>query len=159
MKQSETVIKVVHSVCGVKTEKYILSTEDRKKVVDLVTESILASETDFSDKAKAKYNTPKLVREYTVGMVSNHLRKAPELNGGVKYVPTNPGSRTGSQDPEVKNIKLLIKSGKLSPEQTILAQQAVDVKVAELRANKAQVEIDYDVIPSDLLKSLGITND
>jgi len=158
MKQSQAVINAVYSVCGKQTKKYVLSTEDRKKVIDIVTHSILEKETVFSDKAKAKYSTPKLVREYTAGMVSNHLRKATELNGGVKYVPANPGLRAGSSDPEIKNLKLLIKSGRLTAEKIAVAEEIIATKIAKLKASKAQVEIDFTAIPADLLESLGIND-
>jgi len=40
------------------------------------------------------------LRSYCSGLQSNWLRKDTRLNGGVKYVAKNPGSRAGSTDPK-----------------------------------------------------------
>ncbi len=156
MKQSEAVFSAVMNVMGEQDGAYVPTKEERAQIINIVTEGILQNDVDFSDQARAKYNTDKLVRGYTSGMVSNWLRKDTKLNGGTKYVPANPGSRAGSSDPEVKNLKLLIKSGKLDEGQTEIAQARIDEKVQAIKAEKANVEIDFTAIPSDLLASLGL---
>ena len=164
MKQSEAVHKATHSVLeeagtpfedGGQITEYI-NKELRSQVIDIVTAGIEAGDVDFSDAAKLKHNTSAKVRSYTSGMVSNWHRKDKRFNGNTTYVAANPGSRTGMSDPEIKNLKLLLKSGKLDAKQTVIAQARVDEKTAEIKASKATVEVDFTQIPADLLASLGI---
>lgn len=156
MKQREAVFKAVIAVMGEQDGAYNPTTEQRADIISHVAEGLSNGSVDFSESAQAKYNTPEKVRSYTSGLVSNWLRKDPELNGGVKYTPKNPGSRTGSQDPEIKNLKLLIKSGTLSDEQAKIAQDRIDQRVAQIKAEKNKVEIDMDAIPADLREELGL---
>ncbi len=164
MKQSTAVHQATHSVLdehGLSFEDGgqitdVITKELRSQVIDVVTAGIEAGEVDFSDEATAKYNTTKLVRGYVSGMVSNWYRKDKRFNGNTVYQPANPGSRTGMSDPEIKNLKLLLKSGKLDDKQSLIAQARIDEKTTEIRASKAQVAVDFTAIPADLLASLGI---
>ena len=156
MKQREAVFKAVTSVIGEQDGAYTPTTEQRAEIIDIVAEGLSSGNVDFSESAQAKYNTPEKVRQYTSGLVSNWLRKDESLNGGVKYTPKNPGARTGSQDPGIKNLKLLIKSGQLNEEQTEKAQARIDERVAAIKAEKNKVEIDMDAIPADLREELGL---
>ena len=73
-------------------------------IVDFVTAQILAGEVEFG--AKEKYDTDAKVRAYTKGMVNNWHRKSLQLNP-TKYEAKNPGSRAGSSDPMVREMKKL----------------------------------------------------
>src|SRR5574343_1537104 len=46
--------------------------------------------------------------KYIPGLINNHVRKDMRLNGGVKYTPKNPGSRSGSGDESVKAMRALL---------------------------------------------------
>ena len=155
MKQREAVYQAVMSVCDFEG-KCEPTKEERAQIINIVTQGIMSGDVDFSEAAHAKYSTEPEVKKYTSGLVSNWLRKDKRLNGGVQYVPANPGSRTGSQDPEIKNLKLLIKSGRLNEEQTEKVQARIDEKVAELRASKVEQAIDLDAIPAELREQLGL---
>lgn len=166
MKQSDAVYQATHAVlkeAGITFEdkvdniKNVITTELRKQVIVLVSALLHAGKAAFSDKARVKYPTEEIIRkDYTPGMVSNWYRKDLRWNGNVKYEALNPGSRAGSGDPEVKNLKLLIASGKLSAEQSAIATEAMEARKDKLRAEKTKVEVDYSKIPSDLLDMLGI---
>src|SRR5665213_2102450 len=126
------------------------SKDQLKTIYQLVTDSIVNGETAFSDEAKLKYNTPELIRtKYVPGMVSNWIRKDTRLNGGDVYVAKNPGSRAGSGDEQLKNLKAL-KS--LHPEHSEAIDVEIQARLAELGKNKPvkQVVVDYDKIPEDL---------
>lgn len=165
MKQSQAVYQATQSVCeehGIEFAegmdfKEVFNTDQRAQVIELVTDMLINGQADFSDKAKAKYDTRDKVRGYVSGMVSNWYRKDQRLNGGVQYKPKNPGSRTGSQDEEVKNLKLLIKSGQLDEDGVKIAQARLDERIAEIKASKAQVDINFDALDPELLASLGIS--
>jgi len=165
MKQSDAVYKATHAVlkeAGVKFEDRtnilsVMTTEFRKQVIMLVSALLHSGEAAFSDKARKKYHTEEIIRkDYTPGMVSNWYRKDERFNGGVKHKIANPGIRAGSGDPEIKNLKLLIASGKLPADKVVIAQARIDERKAEL-STKNKVEVDFTAIPADLLKSLGIS--
>ena len=134
-----------------------LSKEERSQVVTMVTESIFSGGTEFSDSAKTKYDTPEKVRSYAVGLVNNWLRKDKRLNGGVKYEAKNPGSRTGSTDPVIKELRKLFST--LTEEDHKAAVQAeIDTRLAEIQAEKSATkkeEINLDHIPEHLRSLVG----
>lgn len=145
---------VYTAVCSILGENFFgtaeLTKEQRKEVIGIVTDSIVAKETEFSDKAREKYLTRDDVKGYVNGLVNNWLRKDIRLNGGDKYETKNPGSRSGSGDEVLKNLKAL--KSTLTEDAHI---QAVDAEIArrtaELSAAKAKtVTIDMDKIPEAL---------
>lgn len=165
MKQSEAVFKATMSVLeesgksfepGHDNIKDIISPEEQKQVVEMVTSWIESGDCAFSDSAQAKYPTTDDKRGYVRGMVNNWYRKGQDLNGGVVYKPKNPGSRVGSQDEEVKNLKLLLKSGQLDAEGEAMVQARIDQRIKEIQAERNQVDIDYDALDPELIASLGI---
>lgn len=90
----------------------------------------------------------KELRAYVSGLVSNWLRKDNRLNGGVKYTAKNPGSRTGSTDPQVKAMRLLLATKTDAAEREEI-QAFIDERVAELKPSKS-VEIDVSALPEEL---------
>jgi len=101
----------------------------------------------------------KALGRYVNGMIDNHFRKAKELNGGNKYLPTNPGR--GSRDPQLSALRKLIKSyGDGSPEfekiSTAISTRQEELTVerkaaADMRKKQSIVEsIDTSVLPDEL---------
>src|SRR5665213_1033369 len=117
-----------------------------QNIYQCVTDSIVNGQTAFSDEAKLKYSTSELIRtKYVPGMVSNWLRKDVRLNGGEPYVTKSPGSRAGSGDEQLKNLKAL-KS--LHPEHSEAIDEQIAVRLKELNVGKAKsVEVDMSKIP------------
>lgn len=131
-----------------------LSKEQRKEVIELVTTSISIFETEFSESARAKYDTFDKIKGYVNGMVSNWLRKDVRLNGGDKYETKNPGSRAGGGDEILKNLKAL--KSTLTDDIHIQAVEGeISKRQAELSKKKI-VEVDLSKIPDELRKQLGL---
>jgi hypothetical protein len=86
-----------------------LSTDDRKTVVAMIVGSIQAGDVNMSEEAAKTYDTPEKISTYTVGLLSNWLRKDSRLNGGTKHTIKNPGARAGQDDEVVKKLKALRK--------------------------------------------------
>jgi hypothetical protein len=154
MKQNDAVFSAVQSVTGETSfsNAVSLSKDEFTQVVEHVTDGIASGEVDFSDEAKAKYDSRDKIRKYVVGMVKNHLRKDKRLNGGTKYEAKNPGSRTGSGDEQLKNLKALL-STLTDADDKAIVQGEIDARQAQLRAAKAkntQKEINWDLIPEHL---------
>ena len=151
-KQNDAVFAAVCAVLGAESffEAVKLDSDQRKQVVEIVAKGIFNKEVDFSDEAWAKHNTFEKVRSYTVGMVSNHLRKDKRLNGGEKYEIKNPGSRASQGDAVLKNMKAL-RATLTDPEHIAAVDTAIAEREAELKATKSkQVTIDVDKIPHEL---------
>lgn len=86
--------------------------------------------------------------KYIPGLVNNWVRKDKRLNGGTTYVPKNPGSRSGSGDEILKNLKLLY-AAVTDPDAKVAVQQEIDKRMLEL---KPKVELDISKLPEHLLK-------
>lgn len=105
----------------------------------------------------------KEITRYVSGMVSNHFRKAKELNGGNAYAPQSTGR--GSRDSQISELNKLLKT---MTEGTEEYDQVVDaitsrkaeltaVKVEQLKEKRKQKElasINTDALPESL-KSLA----
>jgi hypothetical protein len=154
--QRQSVFNAVINVMGEIDGAYTPEKSERESIIDIVTESILEGETTFSEEAHVKYDSPTKVKSYVNGLVSNWLRKDTRLNGGSKYVPKNPGSRTGMQDSTVKALRQLLKTG-LSEDQSSRVQEELEARLAVIRAEKAKdIEIDFDALPEGLVEELGL---
>lgn len=133
-----------------------LSADQKKAVIEMVTTGLVSGEITFSDEARAKYDTEEKVRkEYTGGLVNNWLRKDTRLNGGEKYEAKNPGSRAGSSDPVIKELRKL-RSTLTDPTQIAAVDGEIETRMAKLQAEKVKkVEINVDLLPEDLRHLAG----
>lgn len=160
-KQKEAVFSAVTSVLG---EAGIqinegdnvaasLSRELRAQVTNILVEGFnngtISLEKTFEDEAA--------LRTYCSGLTSNWLRKDPRMNGGVKYVAKNPGSRVGSADPQLKAMRALLATRTdLSNTDRAEIQGHIDSRVSEVRSSKkSSKELTAEQI--ELLKSAGLS--
>lgn len=152
MKQNDAVFQAICSVLDANgfDGAVSLTKEQRSTVVTMVTEGILASQVDFSPAAKAKYDTDAKVREYTTGMVSNHMRKDKRLNGGEKYEIKNPGSRA-KKDPAIESMKLLQAQYEEGSDAWHEIASAIYDRETELNAAKVKTPvINVEALPENL---------
>lgn len=151
---------VFQAVCAVTEQDSFdsaveLTKEQRSSVIEIVTQGLMAGEIDFSDAARAKYDTEAKVKTYTNGLVSNWLRKDKRLNGGVKHQIKNPGSRAGAGDPILKNLKLF-RSTLTEPDHIAAVDAEIEARQAALKTERAKkVDIDMSLIPDDLKDLIG----
>ena len=131
-----------------------LTKEERAEVVEIVTVGIHEGTIEFSDDAAKKYPTFEDKKKYVPGLVNNWLRKDTRLNGNTKYVAKNPGSRTGSGDEAMKNLKALrtqLSTMGADAESITAVDQEIDKRKAELAKSKAtKVVVDVSKIPEEL---------
>lgn len=96
------------------------------------------------------------LRTYCSGLTSNWLRKDPRMNGGVKYIAKNPGSRVGSADPTIKSMRTLLATRTdLSPSDRAEIQSAIDSRVAEVRSSKKTTK-SLTAEQIELLRNAGL---
>jgi len=125
--------------------------EQRSQIIAIVTEGLLQEEISMSEAARAKHDTEAKMRTYANGLVSNWLRKDLKLNGGVKYEIKNKGSRAGSSDPVVKELRKLIKTLTAGSEEHEAVSAELDKRIEAAKTAKAKtVTIDIDKIPEEL---------
>lgn len=151
MKQVDAVFKMVCEIRGSEsfTEAVSLTRDEKQEVAERIVAGMRAGEVELSERAQEKYHTDAKLKSYVLGMINNHLRKDRRLNGGVTYAPKNPGSRAGSGDPVVRELKKLLKV--VGDEERQLVQDEIDKRLSEIRAEKAKtVEIDTELLPESL---------
>lgn len=171
MKQKDAVYQAVTSVFedndihfedGMNATE-LLSKEHRASVHAIVTEGLTSGNVEFADTPsnQAKMEDPSKMSSYVSGLISNWLRKDERLNGGVKYTPKNPGSRIGSTDPQLKALRGLAKQFQgVNEEKFNLIQTQIEERVNAIKAERAKkVEIDYSVLPSELIEELGLSQE
>ncbi len=76
----------------------------------------------------------KEISRYVSGMVSNHFRKAKELNGGSSYVPQSTGR--GSRDSQVSELNKLLKTFDADSDEFNQITAAISVRKSELASEK-----------------------
>ena len=93
------------------------------------------------------------LKSYVSGLQSNWIRKDKRLNGGVQYTAKNPGSRAGSGDPMLKNLRTLL-STLTTDADKMEVQGYIDARIAEITVAKQEV-IDFSALPADLAAKFG----
>lgn len=88
------------------------------------------------------------LKAYVSGLQSNWLRKDKRFNGGVAYVAKNPGSRQGSSDPMLKNLRAL-RSTLTEPSDIAEVESHIQARLAEIKPTKS-VSIDFSSLPAEL---------
>src|ERR1039458_3845130 len=139
MKQKEAVYNAILNVMG-KIEGDVSATitkEQRASVNQILFQGFRNEEIDldreFDDAA---------LKVYISGLTSNWLRKDNRLNGGVKYVAKNPGSRAGAGDETLKAIRALKSTTPTTDARYPYIVAAETNRVAELAKAKAPT-IDF----------------
>ena len=134
---------------------------DRQAIALAVAEGMLNGEVELSDAAKAKYaeSIETLTSRYVMGMVTNWFNKSKELNGGAKYEIKNPGSRAGSGDDQVREMRKLKKQLESLGNDDGVARvdAAIAARLAEIgaAAKTKTIEINADAIPEELRALIG----
>lgn len=133
----------------------VLTPQLKEQVRAILFNAFRAGQVQYKESFQAKVDDDKELKSYISGLVNNWIRKAKEFNSGQAYKAKNPGSRAGSTDPQVKEMRKLLSV--TSDEQAKVAiQAALDAKLSELKAAKQQVTINVDALPAELRAKLGL---
>ena len=126
----------------------VLTEADKAKIRDVVFAGFKTGKIEMSEESKDKYSDDKALKSYVSGLVNNWIRKAPEFNNGSKYQAKNPGSRAGSSDEQIKEMKKLL-STTTDPRIKATIQAEIDARQAELVFASAP-SIDVSKLPESL---------
>jgi hypothetical protein len=160
--QKQSVINAVSEVLGSSfvpsstIVRDVITSEQLESVRQLVFAGIISGSVAFGKSTEDE----KLVRRYVNGMVDNHFRKSPELNGGTKYTTPTPGSR-GSRDSQLSTLRKLLKTFDEGSSQYTQVLNAIATREATLSSERASARaskraasksdsIDMSVLPPEL---------
>ena len=147
MTQGEAVFQAVRAVFP--DGKVPPTTEWNSEQKDTVHSSILAMfQAGLVNKNSGGTDEVTLIK-YIPGLTNNWVRKDLRLNGGSQYIPKNPGSRTGSGDEQLKNLKVML-TMVTDPEAKVAVQLEIDKRIAAIA--KPAVTLDVSKIPEHLRK-------
>lgn len=162
--QKQSVVNSIKSILGSSFDpnqpaRDQLTPDQLKQVKEEVLNGIKAGEIDF----KKDLPDDKELSRYVSGMVSNHLRKAKELNGGETYVPQSTGR--GSRDPQISELNKLASTYTEGSEEYNQIISAIESRKVELTAERELAaksrkkakelnSINMDELPEEL-KSLA----
>ena len=147
--QKTAVYNAVKSVVSFEDNDVVQLTKDEKStVVSILVAGFEADEIELK-------NPQTDLKKYCGGLLNNWLRKDTRMNGGSAYVTKNPGSRAGSGDAMIKNLKLLKQKEGLTTEEIAKIDQAIADRLAIIKP-KVEKKVDFNEIPAELLASLGL---
>lgn len=133
----------------------VLSTDQRKTIV-----MMLVKATDAGELTRKSNKSGQTLEQYWSGTLSNWLRRDPRLNGGHENVqPKNPGSRAGTGDAELRELKKLMKQVEVTGNEEHIAavKEAIDARTKIVEAERAKkIAVDLSKIDPELLASLGV---
>ena len=158
--QKESVVNEVKSILGSNFNPSMpareqLSDDQLKTVKSNIVAGIVSGSVEF----KKETTDEKEIARYVSGMVSNHLRKAKELNGGNTYSPQSTGR--GSRDPQISELNKLLKTYTEGTDEYGQIVTAIEARKSELAAERAVAakerkkakeisSINMDVLPEGL---------
>lgn len=139
MTQKEAVFQAITNVMGEQEGAYNPSKDERAQVNAILLEGFKAGRIAYDGTLPDDSE----LKGYVSGLQSNWLRKDKRLNGGVQYAAKNPGSRSGSTDPQVKAMRILL-STKTDPTERAEIQAFIDRRLAEIKPAAKSTELTED---------------
>lgn len=165
MSQREAVFNAVVEVKGMDEfdGQVELTKEEKAEVYGMIAEGFKSGSVVLDDTPanQEKLADQRKMNTYISGLVSNWLRKDPRLNGGGKYVPANPGSRTNGQDPQLQALRALAKKFEGDEQKLATIEKHIATRHAQIKEEKRKASInDIDVsnLPKELVQTLGLGN-
>jgi hypothetical protein len=149
MTQKEAVFSAVTNVCTATDGVFSPTKEQRAQINMILFEGFKAGSIAYDGDVPADSE----LKAYVSGLQSNWLRKDKRLNGNVTYVAKNPGSRSGSSDPQIKAMRALLATKTESAERAEI-QKFIDARLVTLKPS-ATVEIDVEALPEELRHLVG----
>lgn len=139
---------VKYEINGSTPIKEVLTDKDLATVRAFIFAGFRNGEIAMDSESAAKYTDDSAMKTYVSGLVNNWVRKEKTFNAGKTYAAKNPGSRKGSSDEKIKQMKLLL-GQTTNPEHRALIQAEIDSRIAEIKPT-VSVEIDASKLPASL---------
>lgn len=130
---------------GIDVLQDVLDKDMRESIVCILVESfnqdkIVQNKTHKGDDLK----------RYVSGLISNWSKKDTRLNGNTEYTIKKPGSKTGSTDPMVRELRKFLKQVRgTSHEKTV--KKELTNRISQIRIEQSKnIIIDPNLIPESL---------
>lgn len=150
MNQKEAVFQAVTGMFELSGEGPVeLNREQKAEVISVLVSGFETRKISYAGEVP----TGKDLRNYCSGLLNNWLRKDSRLNGGVKHVPKNPGSRRGSSDPQLQALRKL-QSVQTDANKIAEIQSYIDRRLAEIAPKPEPINVD--ALPADLRAKFGL---
>lgn len=139
----------------------VVTKEHRSQIIEMVTSMFANGQVSFSDKPanQSKLTNRPELRKYVSGLVSNWHNKDKALNAGQTYQAKAPGSRQGSADAQLKELKLLRKAlvERNADSKSIKSvDEAIETRLQELgQTKKPKTSVNVEFLPEELRDLLG----
>lgn len=134
--QKTAVVNEVKSILGSSFDSTIPAKEQlTADQFSFIKSSIVAGIINGSISYNKDLGDDKEIARYVSGMISNHFRKAKELNGGNSYAPQSTGR--GSRDSQLSELSKLLGTYTEGTEEFNQIVSAIDSRKSELAAEKA----------------------
>lgn len=140
----------------------LLTDAYRGMVHAIVCEGFRKGTIELADTAanREKLASESEMNKYVSGLISNWLRKDTNLNGGSKYQPKNPGSRTGQSDEQIKTLRALAKKFASEPAKLSVINAQIEARKSEIAATKVKtIEVTEEQLaklPAELRDMLEV---
>ncbi|CAB4125367.1 hypothetical protein UFOVP53_120 [uncultured Caudovirales phage] len=158
--QKDSVVNEVKAILG---SNFSSSVSVRDQLtddqLDIIKNNVFQGIINGSISYTKELSDEKEVFKYASGMVSNYLRKAKELNGGVTYVPS--ATTSGSRDAQLSELNKLLKSYTEGSDEFNQISEAVEARKAAITLEKTSTikekkkskefeSINMDALPEGL---------
>ena len=145
--QRECVYSIVSSVIGLteSVEPPKLTSDQRADCLKLIVADIADEKVIVSDAKRLKMGgDEKEYKTYAQNILTNWVTKDPRWRNGETYKTKNPGSRAGSGDKALKELKKLLTD---NPTHADEINKAIETRLEAIKATKPKAEIDFSLIP------------
>ncbi len=149
-KQKEAVFETINTMFEIVTGAPVaLSKSQKDEVITVLVDGFANKQIEYSGELPQGQD----LRNYCSGLLNNWLRKDTRLNGGVQYQAKNPGSRTGSTDPQIKAMRALLATRTDEAERAEI-QAFIDARIAQIKP-VTKVQVNVDDLPAELKAKFG----
>ena len=149
-KQKEAVFETINIMFEIVTGAPVaLSKSQKDEVITVLVDGFANKQIEYSGELPQGQD----LRNYCSGLLNNWLRKDTRLNGGVQYQAKNPGSRTGSTDPQIKAMRALLATRTDEAERAEI-QAFIDARIAQIKP-VTKVQVNVDDLPAELKAKFG----
>lgn len=126
----------------------VMNKDHRASAREILFSGFKAGEIEYKESFQDKVEDDTCLKKYVAGLLNNWMRKDKELNCGQVYKVKNPGSRAGSQDSQIKEMRKLLKVTTDETAKTSI-KEAIASRLAEIKPEKT-VTIDESALPEHL---------
>jgi hypothetical protein len=129
----------------------VLTDAEKATTVETLVKMFQSGSVDLKSGADEKLANPAKLKSYVVGLLNDFLRKDKRVNGGEAYTPKAPGTRAGSSDETIKELRKLRKAQEGNAEAVALIDKEIEERLASMTKKVSAPKIDYSKIPSHIM--------